>query len=322
MKVKVLIVRFSSIGDIVLTTPIIRCLKEQLEGDVEIHYLTKKNFSEILKHNSYLTKIHTIEKTSSEIIETLKKENFDYIVDLHNNIRSSYIKRNLKGISFTVNKINFAKWLIVNFKVDRLPKVHIVDRYFETFKALGVENDGKGLDYFISSNDEIELSISSGFVAFAIGGSYTTKKLPDEKIIKICKNLNMQVILLGGQEDIAIGNKIKTLVGDRIDNLCGELTINQSAWVISQADSVITHDTGMMHIAAAFKRPIVSIWGNTIPEFGMYPYLPTNAPPPTMIYVPDLNCRPCSKLGHSSCPKKHFNCMNLIDEQKVVEAIG
>jgi len=350
MVTKVLIIRFSSIGDIVLTSPVIRCLKQQSEGDIEIHYLVKEIFSPVLASNPYISKVHTIDDKVSEVMPALKEEQYDYVIDLHNNIRSTMVKRGLKGRSFTVNKINFQKWLLVNFKINRLPDVHIVDRYMETVKHLEIKNDNKGLDYFIPKEDEIDLlrlppTHQDGFVGFAIGGKHGTKCLPLDKIISICKKINKPIILLGSDEDKARAITIEESVGDTIYNACGKYNINQSASLIWLAEKIITHDTGLMHIAAAFKKDIISIWGNTIPEFGMYPYVsqepPSNSPQgggeyqrtespfnipqgkgrSKIIEVKGLSCRPCSKIGYDKCPKGHFKCMNLIDEDEVIETV-
>ncbi|MFH1004459.1 MAG: glycosyltransferase family 9 protein [Bacteroidota bacterium] len=319
---KILIIRFSSIGDIVLTTPIIRCVKQQVK-DAEVHYLTKKNFSDILKGNPYIDKIHTIEKNVSEIISELRKENFDFIVDLHHNLRSHIVKWLLfyfplfrKGIGKGFRKLNIEKWLMVNFKINRLPDMHIVDRYFETVKSFGVMNDGKGLDYFIPKEDEVNISFlpeifRNGYIGFVIGAKYQTKQLPLEKIISICKKINKPIILLGGKEAIIP-------ISNLCYNACGKFNINQSASFVRQAKKIITHDTGLMHIAAAFKKEIISVWGNTIPEFGMYPYYGKSQITNHKSQITNLKCRPCTKLGFAKCPKEHFKCMNEIDEEEIV----
>jgi ADP-heptose:LPS heptosyltransferase len=183
---RILIIRFSSIGDIVLTSPVIRCLKLQLGA--ELHFLTKKSFGGILTANPYLDKIHTIEKKVGEVLPTLKALDFDYIIDLHNNIRSRQIRSQLSAQSFSFNKLNIKKWLLVNLKINRLPDIHIVDRYMKATESLGVKNDGKGLDYFIPEETNLpeELtSIDLPFIAFAIGAAHATKRLPREKIISI-----------------------------------------------------------------------------------------------------------------------------------------
>lgn len=280
MSVKILIVRFSSIGDIVLTTPVIRNAKQQLNGgDVEVHYLTKKQFVPILMHNPYIDKLHTIDKHVSEAIEDLKSECFDYVIDLHKNVRSGQVKRALGTLSFTFKKFNIEKWVYVNFKVNRMPDVHIVDRYMDTLSAFSIQNDLKGLDYFIAKEDEIDFSTwpdshQKAYIGFVIGGQHPGKMMPVSKIVEICKMLTKPVVLIGGPDDREKGNKIAKVCGSKVFNTCGKYKLNTSAFVVKHASAIIAHDTGLMHVAAAYKKKIVSIWGATVPEFGMYPYLP------------------------------------------------
>lgn len=320
-KVKVLIIRFSSIGDIVLTTPVIRGLKTQLEGEVEIHYLTKKMYAGLLENNSYVSKIHTIEKSTNEVIEDLKAENFDYIVDLHKNLRSARVKKSLKGFSFAFNKLNTQKWLLVNLKVNRMPDVHIVDRYLEAVKALGIKNDGEGLDYFLSENTKFKLpsSFNSNYVVLVLGANHATKRIPFEKLKEITAAKNKNFVLVGGKEDSKMGEQIEALAPERIFNACGKTNLNESALLIKNSSVVITPDTGMMHVAAAFRKRIISVWGNTVPEFGMYPYLPKESQQQSyIIETKNLKCRPCSKIGYNKCPKGHFKCMLEIDPDKIL----
>jgi ADP-heptose:LPS heptosyltransferase len=322
---KILVIRFSSIGDIVLTTPVIRCLHEQI--DAEVHFLTKDSFRTIVDPNPFIKKVYSIKKELSEVIDELKKEDYDYVIDLHKNLRSLQVKRALKAKSHSFYKLNFEKWLMVNFKMDRLPNIHIVDRYLQTVASLGVVYDGKGLDYFIPAEMKIDATQfladklkgkQTKFIAFAIGAAHATKRLPTEKIIEICQKINLPVVLLGGPGDKETAIEIQKAVGDSVINTCGELKLHESASLVRQAHKVITHDTGMMHIAAAFDKDIISIWGNTIPEFGMYPYYPNGKNKNITIEVNGLSCRPCSKIGYQKCPKGHFKCMNLINLEKVV----
>jgi ADP-heptose:LPS heptosyltransferase len=308
----------------VLTSPVIRCVKQQI-SECEVHFFTKKKFESVISDNPYIDKIYLLENNLLEIINQLKKENYDYIIDLHHNLRTLIVKGFLGKKAFSFNKINWEKWLITNLKINKLPNKHIVDRYFETVNKLGVTNDFKGLDFFINSKNNVELTdlpeiFKKGYIAFAIGGQHATKRLPTEKIISICKKIEEPIILLGGKEDALIGEKVSSYCGkNKTYNACGKYNLQQSASIIKQAKKVITHDTGLMHIAAAFKKDIISIWGNTIPEFGMYPYLAGEKS--KIIEVKDLPCRPCSKIGFEKCPKKHFYCMNLIDENDIIDAV-
>ncbi len=323
---KILILRFSSIGDIVLTSPVARCLKQQLRNS-EIHFLTKKSFVSVVENNPNIDKVFSFEKEVSEIIPELKKENYNWVIDLHHNLRSMQVKRSLGKPSKSFNKLNIEKWLLVNFKINTLPKKHIVERYFETVSHLGIKNDLKGLNFFIDTKDEVDISslekeFHKGFIAFVIGAKHNTKKLPVEKIISICKKLNHPIVLIGGKEDFETGEKITLQISNAF-NACGKYNLQQSASLIKQADKVIAHDTGMMHIAAAFQKNIISVWGNTVPEFGMFPYMPENKLNPIgigskIVEVKNLSCRPCSKIGFEKCPKKHFKCMNEIDETEFI----
>jgi ADP-heptose:LPS heptosyltransferase len=322
--VKYLVVRFSSIGDIVLTTPVIRCLKNQVD-DARIHFVTKKQFAPILSDNPYIDHVHSFSGNLNALIRELKNEHFDYIIDLHHNLRSALLKSRIRIISFSFPKLNVQKWLLVHLKINRLPEVHIVDRYLKTVRLFDVTNDHQGLDYFIPeenivSRERLPVEFGGGYIAFAIGGLHTTKKLTTGKIIEICKRVDKPVVLLGGKEDAETGREIAEMAGNTIYNACGNFSINQSASLLQQADLIITHDTGLMHIAAAFRKKIISIWGNTIPEFGMYPYYPD--PASVIIQVPNLSCRPCSKIGFDKCPKKHFRCINDIDIERIVRIVN
>ena len=318
---KILLLRFSSIGDIVLTTPVIRCLKQQLPS-TELHYLTKENFKSILADNPYLDKIYTFSKSTDEIKSELKKEKYDLIIDLHKNIRTARLKVSLRRKSVSFNKINLEKWLTVKTgKKSFLPGKHIVDRYFDMLAGLNIKNDLKGLDYFISENDYSELpgSLQSGYIAFAIGAQFATKRMPEEKIISLLKQVQHTVVLLGGKEDNETAEKVISALKDKtIFNYCGKLSLGRSAYLVSKANVVLTHDTGLMHIASAFKKPVVSVWGNTIPEFGMYPYMPGKEDLFSIHQVNHLKCRPCSKIGFQKCPKKHFDCMMKQDEKEIL----
>ena len=203
---------------------------------------------------------------------------------------------------------------MTSFKVNYLPDVHIVDRYLETVKTFEITNDGKGLDYFIPYKDQIEISWlpethQKGYVAYAIGGQHQTKKLPVPRMIELCRKINFPVVLLGGKEDAEAGEAIRAAVGDiLIFNACGKYNFNQSASLIEKSIIVFSHDTGLMHVAAAFKKKTYSIWGNTVPAFGMYPYKTSFE----VLENSNLGCRPCSKIGYKACPQKHFKCMNDI----------
>lgn len=324
---KVLILRFSSIGDIVLTTPVVRCLKKQVPN-VQVHYGTKAAYEGLLKNNPYIDKIHALSENKEAFISELKAENFDLIIDLHHNLRTLLITLQLRKKRYAFDKINIEKWLKTFLKIDILPYTHIVDRYLETVEHLGVLNDSRGLDFFIDESTNLQgIKIPSTYFVYAIGGQHATKKMPLPKQVELLMKIDATVFLIGGKEDTEAGETLHSECKHAI-NLCGQLSIQQSALLMRGAIQVITHDTGMMHIAAALNKSIISIWGNTIPAFGMTPYYTENGlnsiydeipenPKSTILQVDNLSCRPCSKIGYEKCPKGHFKCMNDLSFDKV-----
>jgi len=293
-------------------------MKKQLP-DCEIHFLTKPQYKVILENNPYIDRLHLLDTSDLKKALELKNENFDFIIDLHNNIRTLIFKSVLNVISYPFEKLNLQKWLLVNFKINELPDIHIVGRYLKTVAPLGVYNDGKGLDYFIPSTVSVE-NLPDTFIVFVIGGNHFTKKLPNEKIISICKGIDKKIILLGGKEDETNGDEIANASGSHVINLCGKLSLNESAFVIKHSEKAITHDTGLMHIAAAFQKEIISIWGNTVPEFGMTPYYGKSEVGSWKSEVGNLDCRPCSKIGFDKCPKGHFKCMMMQDTEQIISS--
>ena len=318
---KFLIIRFSSIGDIVLTTPVIRCLKQQVK-DATVHFLTKRSYCGLVETNPYVDKVMVLHESWELMIHQLQVEDYDYVIDLHHNLRTWKVKRALGVRAYSFDKLNIQKWLLTAFKINRLPAVHIVDRYLQTVKSFAVENDGKGLDYFIPQQDKIKekdipLAHAFGYIGLVIGAALNTKKMPVHKLKELCTRLNYPIILLGGKDDQEAGDEIASVNNIRIYNACGKFNLNESADLVRQAKLIITHDTGLMHIAAAFKKKIISVWGNTVPEFGMDVYYGNEIISNFKSEIKSLSCRPCSKIGYKTCPKKHFKCMELQDIETI-----
>lgn len=321
---KILVLRFSSIGDIVLTTPVLRALAQQVPG-AAVHVATKPGYRDLLEPNPYVASVHCLTGSLNDLVSELKAEQFDFVVDLHNNLRTRLIKLRLGVKSSSFDKLNWSKWLLVNMKIRRMPNVHIVQRYLVAAAPLGVKDDGMGLDYFIPAGQEVDLqtlppAFRTGYVAVAIGAQHATKRLPLNKLVELCRYLAPRpIMLLGGPEDAPVAEdiiaamkngEIQSLINSftdsPIENGCGRYSLHQSASLLRQAGFVVSHDTGLMHIAAAFGKLIYSVWGNTVPEFGMYPFRTEFE----KLEVLGLACRPCSKIGFAKCPQGHFKCMN------------
>ena len=320
---KILVIRFSSIGDIILASPVVRCLKQQLPS-AEVHFLTKDVFRDLVSHSPYISKVHLIDDDLGAAMQQLRTERFDLIIDLHHNLRTARVKRALGITARSFPKLNFEKWLLVNFKHDRLPRLHIVDRYMSTVAHLGVANDGQGLDLFIPQEMEVALGSlpethRAGYIALCIGGGHATKRLPPHKLVELAKQLQGPIVIVGGNDDKPIAARIATEVGARAFDATGKYDLLGSASLVKQARSVITHDSGAMHVAAAFKKNVVSVWGNTVPLFGMGPYIPQHPERAHVVEVEGLDCRPCSKLGYEKCPKGHFRCMEKQDTGRIAQ---
>lgn len=322
---KILLLRFSSIGDIVLTTPVIRCLKRQSGAD--LHILTKAAFAGIMADNPYVDRVWIFQKKVSEVLPALKQERFDWVIDLHGNLRSLTVKMSLRRPSRAFDKLNFKKWLLVNARLNYLPDIHIVHRYMNAVRHLGIRYDGEGLDYFIPPDQEVDIPTvfpgmaAGAFTAFVLGATHETKRLPLHKMEEILRQINGPVVLLGGKSEAALGARLAAGT-QRVADACGILSLHQSASVLRQSARVLTHDTGLMHIAAALRKEIVSVWGNTVPAFGMYPFYPHDFRPADVFEVLDLPCRPCSKIGFARCPKGHFACMENQDAARIAEAVN
>lgn len=322
---KFLVIRFSSIGDIVLTTPAIRCLKQQVEN-AEVHFLCKQNFKAVTEGNPYIDKFFYFKNDLTTIIKALKSEQYDYVIDLHDNFRSKRIAWALNAKLLTYNKERVEKFLLTKMHINKMAGRHIVDRCVDTLADLGVVNDGLGMDYFIPESSEIKMddlpvSHMAGYVAIVIGASYYTKKLPVHKLQELCKKLDYPIILVGGKEDALEAEAIATVDNIRIYNACGKFNLHESADLVRKSKLVISHDTGLQYIACAFNKPVLAIWGGTSPMLDVEPYYAKDQQGRYQNFlVEGLTCQPCSNYGTKTCPKKHFRCMENQDIDAIVTA--
>lgn len=299
---KILIIRFSSLGDIIVTTPVIRCVKLQLGA--EVHFLCNENMKAVLYTNKYIDKLIT---TSD--LPFLRAEKYDLIIDLHKSRKSFWLSKRIGVKTISYDKLNIQKWLLVNFKINYLKEnVHLVDRYFNELLKIGIVNDGEGLDYFIESDYEFESKLPDDYNVIVLGAAHFTKRIPVSLSEKIIEQFSEKIILIGGNDVKEEGNMLEQKYGDHTLNFIGKTSINQSAIVLKNANMIFSGDTGMMHLGAALKKEMHVIWGNTMPIIGMYPYY-GNHKLKYFSHEVKLKCRPCSKLGHKSCPKGHFRCM-------------
>jgi len=339
---RLLFIRFSSIGDIVFTTPAIRCAKQQIPG-VEIHFLTKAAMKAVTIGNPYIDHFHYFDKDLQATINQLKACKFDYIIDLHKNYRTYQIQKALGVPSLSYEKLSLQKFLLTKLHLNFMPMRHIADRCLDALSSLGIVNDGKGLDYFIPKETTINAvalpaSFESGYIALVIGASYATKKLPVSALQQLCHKIPYPIVLIGGKEDEAEGAAVEAINPIKVWNACGKFNLQESALLVKQSRTVISHDTGFLYIACAFHKKTVAIWGATSPALQVEPYYPTvqqvnqktlntNTAPTILNYnemyfnaiVPNLPCQPCSNYGTNHCPQGHFACMQQQDLQSIAD---
>lgn len=323
---KILIIRLSAIGDLVMTTPVIRCLKKGIEG-AELHLLTNPSYTGVLAHNPYLAAIHALK--GEAVLEQLKQQAFDVVIDLQGNEQSRAVASFLHTKTYTVRQHSFRKFLFTNLKWNVMPGDHQVERFLQTIAPLSISNDGGGLDYFVPKEEEvpqhdIPTSHQLGYIALVIGASKWNKKLPAEHLQEICRRIDHPIILMGDASEQTTGEWIRSVDNIKIYNACGKFSLHESADLLRKAKLVVTHDTGLMHMAAAFQKPIITIWGSTTPSLGVGPYYGRTPHPKAVnfhVQVEKLWCRPCSTDGLNSCPQGHFKCMKKIEVSEVVSRV-
>jgi len=329
---KILLIRLSSIGDILLTTPFIRQTRKAYP-DSQIDFVIKKEYSDLLKNNPNINNLLEFDTTRGmQGLKNLKKllrdENYDYVFDLHNNIRSNYLHLGLQSkYKYRIKKNKFVQFLYVKYKINRYPEIiPIAERYINVGKRAGIRDDDKGLEIFFDKNSEKsvnmileqnEIKQNDAFYAIAPGAGFYTKRWPIDNfkifVKNILENHNSKIVVLGNNADKHQGEVLAEY--DNVIDLTGQLALLQSAILLSKSKVLVSNDTGLMHMATSVKVPVLGIFGSTVKEFGFFPYRSKSR----VVEIRDLKCRPCSHIGRNNCPKEHFKCMKEISPEMVVE---
>jgi ADP-heptose:LPS heptosyltransferase len=301
---KILLIRLSSLGDVVVTTPVARWVKNQMHA--EVHFLTKQNYTEVYCANPYVDRVIAIET----VIRTdgLKSEKYDYIIDLQKSLKSRKICRDLHASAITFDKKNVQKWVYTYLKINLLPKEHLVDRYARALEKINVYNDGLGLDFFIDAEKVIDQKLPQNYNVIVLGAAHPTKQMTMDLVQKIIDHSDQFVVLLGGKD---VESRSSTFSENtKLINLCGKTNLHTSASILRDAKEIYTGDTGLMHISTALKKQVHLFWGSTSPIFGLYAYYGEKSEIKSIDHQIDLWCRPCTKIGRSFCPLGHYKCMN------------
>jgi len=317
---KVLITRFSSLGDIFNITPVIRCISKQ--SDWEIHLVTKAQYQSVFERNKYLQKVIVYRDNWQKIVNEVKDESYDLIIDLHKNIRSYRLRiaLGIKTVSF--NKLKLEKWLYTSFKKDRLPDGHLVHRYFEELSHYNIKYDGAGLDYFVQDDEKIG-PVFPSYYCINISASKETKRIPQELVVKLINESDQKFILIGGKDVIQSAKSILGKVNaSQVLNRVGQTSLNQSALIISKSEMLITGDTSMMHLCAALKHPMIVLWGPTTKRLGLYGLYPDGQDLAINIQQTGLSCQPCHHIGFDICPQEHWECMRQFSANDLILAMN
>ncbi len=312
---KILIVRFSSLGDILLTTPLIRSLGKQY-NQLKIDFVIKKQFEDVVLNNPHLNKVFSIGNFDElkEVKNELIKNSYDAVIDLQNNLRSRKLVSGISKNVFRFNKPNVSKFLLVNFKINFLKKIiPIPIRYANSIPNFRL--DDKGLELFLPEDITPQIDRTNDIIGLCPGSVHKTKMWPEEYFIEIgnmfVKN-NFKVVLLGGKSDREICKKIAGLIPTAID-LSNDNKLYETSANMKKCKTVICNDSGLMHTAVASNVPVVALFGSTVKEFGFAPYKSKSL----VIENNSLSCRPCSHIGLDECPKQHFDCMKTLTPKLV-----
>jgi lipopolysaccharide heptosyltransferase II len=316
---KIFVVRLSSLGDILLTTPLIRSLKNT-NPKLEIHFLLREEYQDVLINNPYLSKLITIkrEEAAPKTKDILSQNKYDFVIDLQNNLRSRSLTNSLKCHKVRFKKLSLQKFVLVKFKINKLSEAPpIPERYASVIKDLKL--DEEGLDLFTNKKPSEKLKGLNNLIGFCPGSRHYTKMWPKEYYIELGKILidnGYNIVLFGGKNDKEICKVISSSLS-KCTNFCNDNDILQTAADMKLCKIIICNDSGLMHTACAVKVPVIAIFGSTVKEFGFTPYRSKNL----ILENKSLTCRPCSHIGRSSCPKVHFKCMKEITPQLVYNSL-
>lgn len=317
---KILIIRLSSLGDVLLTTPLIQSIKKK-NPSIQIDFIVRAEFAEVVQDNPNLSEIYKYVNQKSDkqiLINSLLSKNYDLVIDLQNNLRSKEIVRLLHCKVLRFKKNNFKKFLLVHFKLNLLkdaPQIPI--RYAN---ASGINKlDDEGLDFYIENKPDSRLNKNENYIGICPGAKHFTKRWPKEYFVELGKKLesaNYKVVLFGGPDETQICNEIENALKNAL-KLCNK-SLLQVAADMKMCKAIYTNDSGLMHIASAVKVPVVAFFGSTVKEFGFYPYKANSIE----LEIKNLSCRPCTHIGRDTCPKIHFKCMKGIKPELAFNSLN
>lgn len=332
---KILIIRLSSIGDIILASPLIRLLKKKF-NQAKIDMVVCTEFEELICANPNINQVILFNRKTGlggllKLCKKIREEEYDLIIDIHKKLRSFFICLTSGAKQKTsYNKHSFLRFLLVKFKVNCYKEIPFISNlYLKSIEKFGIVDDGGGLEFYITPSKEAvilellrieEVSKADILIGIAPGAHWYTKRWFKERFIELANLLiqrkKAKIVIFGGKEEVELSNEIKAALLHKPIIAAGKLSLMETAALLRRCKVLITNDTGIMHIGAAVKTPVVAIFGPTVGEFGYYPYRVANR-----VISKSLPCKPCTTKGTSKCKINTFDCMRFISTNEVLEAV-
>lgn len=334
---RILVLRLSAIGDVVLTSPLLRRLRQRFP-QAQIDFVIKHEFADLVRHNPHLSDVHTINPGSTlvdlrNVGKRLRQNHYDLAIDLHRNFRTALLLRACKPrrvLRFA--KPRWRRFLYVKLGMDTMAGVPpVAARYLQSVRSLGVTDDCRGSELFWADNHkkaaELALSAVGGndglpLVGLAPGAGFATKRWPVAYFAELARLIFeefgwMKVVVLGSREDRSFGELIRARAGANVIDLTGRCSLLASAVVVKRCRLLVANDSGLMHVAEAVRTPVIMMAGSTTRALGFFPQSETT----TIVEHPTLDCRPCSHLGYERCPRGHFRCMLELTPDLVMKEV-
>jgi lipopolysaccharide heptosyltransferase II len=339
---KTVVFRLSSIGDIILSSLLLRVMRKAVGKEARIDFVVRKEYAELVRYNHHLSIVHEYDpETGFEGLQKLARElydeHYDLAVDIHDSIRTKVLRASCRAKdTVVVDKRKMERWLLINLKRNAYDdNLSVAERYLETLEKYGVENDNKGLEIFIpdltlfdvsGKMSALRLNQYEKVVGICPGSKHFTKRWQKEKFsdvaVQCAQKYGAKILLFGGEtekEDCAyVAREISRRVSEKsVTDFAGEFSLLETAAALEFCDVIVTNDSGLMHLAAAKQKKIVAIFGSTAREFGFAPYGTESV----IVENNNLDCRPCTHIGRKSCPKEHFRCMVDVGVEEVLEEV-
>ena len=331
---RILVLRLSSIGDIVLTMPLLKHLSRHFPS-ATIDFVVKKEYAELLRSNPYIHSLMIVDKKEGwpglrRLKKEIKAQNYQLILDVHNNPRTRYLTLFAKGLVRRYKKYRLLRFFLIKFKYNLYERIIPVHRRYLNTLAEWVQDVDSDLEFHLDPDAEKDINgfmtsknfpVQQKHLALVPGAGFTNKRWPVHYFAELARKKSSQgwqIWLLGSPKERFLGKEIEKLGNSNAINLIGELSLMQSASVLARMSAVVSNDSGLMHIADALNVPVVAIFGPTTRELGFYPVNPNSR----VVEHEHMPCRPCTHMGADSCPKDHFRCMLELTSDVIYEKVS